>query len=564
MTRTPFFQRITPVGSTSPSAKMRLVSKRPSPSVSSSSLTRPVGAGVERIAGHLDDEQASLFVEVHRDRTLDVGLGRHQLDPVARLQLHRGHRLGRRVRRTVGAPGEEARPRSSRAEQHRSTLRRGIRSEMSYPRDGMIAHVPAIARPRTHLTVLLILSLTHLLNDLIQALIPAIYPIIKDSYALGFVQIGLITLTFQVAGSLLQPVVGWHTDTHPMPYSTVVGMTFTLAGLVGLAFASRYGFILASVASIGIGSSIYHPEATRMARHASGGRQGLAQGLFQVGGYIGGALAPLLAALIIVPHGQREPGVVLGRGPAGDGAHGLDGRHPRRDPQPSSPRRGRRSRSRRRRPSRTRRRPSPIGLTVLTLLMFSKNAYGESFRSFYTFYLIDRFGVSIQTSQLMLFILLIAAAAGALLGGIVGDRIGRHRIIWISVLGPLPFTLLLPYANFFWTGVLTVVINLVMASAFASILIYAMELIPNRIGLIGGLFYGLNFGLGGIAAALLGGLADHHRDRARLPALLVPAAGRAAGLVPAAHRGAPRRALTRAMLDCVRDAGCAVCGSSTF
>jgi FSR family fosmidomycin resistance protein-like MFS transporter len=372
----------------------------------------------------------------------------------------------------------------------------------------MTAPAPSIARPRTHLAVLLVLSLTHLLNDLIQALIPAIYPIIKDGYALDFVQIGLITLTFQIAGSMLQPVVGWYTDTHPMPHATVVGMTFTLAGLVALAFASRYGVILASVASIGIGSSIYHPEATRMARHASGGRQGLAQGLFQVGGYIGGALAPLLAALIIVPHGQRSlalfSGVallamVLMAWTAGTHAEirkrvtaaraSLSGAAGARE-QPRS------------------QATIAVGFIVLTVLMFSKNAYGESFRSFYTFYLIDRFGVSIQTSQLMLFILLIAAAAGALLGGLVGDRIGRHRIIWISVLGPLPFTLLLPYASFFWTGVLTVVINLVMASAFASILIYAMELIPNRIGLVGGLFYGLNFGLGGIAAAILGGLAD--------------------------------------------------------
>jgi FSR family fosmidomycin resistance protein-like MFS transporter len=372
----------------------------------------------------------------------------------------------------------------------------------------MNAPAPPVARPRTHLALLLILSLTHLLNDLIQALIPAVYPIIKATYALGFVQIGMITLTFQVAGSLLQPVVGWHTDRHPMPYSTVVGMMFTLGGLLWLAFAWRYGVILAAVASIGIGSSIYHPEATRLARHASGNRQGLAQGLFQVGGYVGGALAPLLAAIIIVPRGQqslawfsvlallamvlmawtaRAHTEIRQRFTAARASRAAAGERPRLTPGAIV----------------------AVGLIVLTLLMFSKNAYGESFRSFYTFYLIDRFGVSIQTSQVMLFIFLIAAAAGALLGGIVGDRIGRYRIIWISILGPLPFTLLLPYANFFWTGVLTVLINLVMSSAFASILIYAMELIPDRIGLIGGLFYGLNFGLGGIAAAMLGGLADH-------------------------------------------------------
>ena len=243
-----------------------------------------------------------------------------------------------------------------------------------------------------------------------------------------------------------------------------------------------------------------------MARLASGGRQGLAQGMFQVGGHLGGAVAPLLAALIIVPQGQRSLvwfsvlallAMMLMAWTAGTHAE-IRNRITAAKTSFAGAAGATHSRT-----------TIAVGLTVLTLLMFSKNAYGESFRSFYTFYLIDRFGVSIQTSQLMLFIFLIAAAAGALIGGIVGDRIGRYRIIWILILGPLPFTLLLPYASFFWTGVLTVVINLVMASAFASILIYAMELIPDRIGLMGGLFYGLNFGLGGIAAAILGSLADH-------------------------------------------------------
>ncbi|MFA5581440.1 MAG: MFS transporter [Paracoccaceae bacterium] len=360
------------------------------------------------------------------------------------------------------------------------------------------------ARPQTHMAVLLALSATHLLNDLIQSLIPAIYPIIKDAYALDFVQIGMITLTFQIAASLFQPVVGHVTDRHPMPYASVVGMMFSLAGLLGLGFATSYGFILVSAACVGIGSSIFHPEATRMVRMASGGRQGLAQGLFQIGGQAGGALGPLAAALIIVPKGQTSLAwfalaallaVILmvwtarqmaalhrrlaaSRG-AGAGAHAV---HPRAT--------------------------VLWGLAVLTLLMFSKNTYVESFRSFYTFYLIERFDVSIPVSQLMLFVFLLAAAAGALIGGILGDRIGRYRIIWISVLGPLPLTLLLPHVDFFWTGVLTVLINLIMSSAFASILIYAMELAPGRIGLIGGLFYGLNFGLAGIAAAVLGGMAD--------------------------------------------------------
>ncbi|WP_419899174.1 MFS transporter [Roseomonas sp. USHLN139] len=363
------------------------------------------------------------------------------------------------------------------------------------------------SRPKAHLSVLLVLGLTHLLNDLLQSLIPAVYPIIKTAYGLDFVQIGVITFTFQIAASLFQPVVGHVTDRHPMPYSTAVGMGFSLAGLLGLAFAASYPAILAAAACIGIGSSIFHPEATRMARNASGGRQGLAQGIFQVGGQMGGALGPLLAALVIVPHGQ---GSLAWFAPAALLAMALTvwmaGQHAAIRRQVAALRAARGAGG----PARTPHAPRTVllGMTILTLLMFSKNAYIESFRSFYTFYLIDRFQVSVSTSQLMLFIFLVASAVGALIGGVVGDRIGRYRIIWFSVLGPLPLTLLLPYADFFWTGVLTVGINLIMASAFAAILIYAMELAPDRIGLVGGLFYGLNFGLGGIAAAILGGLAD--------------------------------------------------------
>lgn len=369
---------------------------------------------------------------------------------------------------------------------------------------------PAMSlKPRTYTGVLVVLGVAHLLNDLMQSLIPAIYPIIQRSYGLDFWQIGMITLTFQIAGSLLQPLVGFYTDRRPAPYSPVMGMMFTLSGLLGLAFATSYGAILFAVALIGIGSSIFHPEATRMARYAAGGRQGLAQGIFQVGGQAGGALGPVFAALIIVPLGQPSLAwftaaalaamlllTWIGRQQATISRHFSELRASLAGQHADLPRHGTAT--------------IAIGLTVLTLLMFSKNAYAESFRSFYTFYLIERFGLSIPQSQMMLFIFLISAAAGALIGGIVGDRIGRYRIIWISVLGPLPLTLLLPYADLFWTGVLTIAINLVMASAFASILIYAMELLPNRIGLIGGLFYGLNFGLGGIAAAILGGLADSY------------------------------------------------------
>ena len=363
-------------------------------------------------------------------------------------------------------------------------------------------------RSGTYVTVLAVLGASHLMNDLMQSLIPAVYPILKETYALDFVQIGMITLTFQIAGAMLQPVIGMVTDRHPAPYSPVVGMMFTLSGLVSLAFAQSYAVILVSVSLIGIGSSIFHPEATRMARYAAGGRQGLAQGIFQVGGQAGGALGPVFAALIIVPWGQPSLAWFAVFALAAMMLLTWIG-----------------SKQKQIRAEFTARRASgklgkeavhfaprtiATGVLVLTLLMFTKNTYQESFRSFYTFYLMERFGLSIPSAQMMLFIFLIAAAAGVLIGGIVGDKIGRYRIIWISVLGPLPLTLLLPYADLFWTGMLTVMINLVMASAFASILIYAMDLLPNRIGLIGGLFYGLNFGFGGIAAALLGMMADSY------------------------------------------------------
>ncbi len=390
---------------------------------------------------------------------------------------------------------------------------------------------PPPTRPRTFVNILLILGLTHLLNDLMQSLIPASYPVIKDAFSLDYVQIGFITLTFQIAGALLQPVIGMITDKRPMPYSPVAGMMFTLSGLVSLAFAQSYNMILVSVALIGIGSSIFHPEATRMARYAAGQRQGLAQGIFQVGGQFGGSLGPVLAALVVVRWGQPSLAafavlalmammllVWIGSKQKEIGAAFTAMRKSANGGVPEA-------------------RHAPtvvaVSLVVLTLLMFSKNAYGESFRSFYTFYLIEKFGISIPASQMMLFIFVVAAAVGVLVGGIIGDRIGRYRVIWVSILGPLPLTLILPYANLFWTGVLTIAINLIMASAFASIMIYAMDLLPNRIGLIGGLFYGLNFGLGGIAAGILGGMADSMGVEAvfRICSVL-PAAGLLAWFLP--------------------------------
>lgn len=393
--------------------------------------------------------------------------------------------------------------------------------------------VAASATPRsnTYIGVLVVLGLTHLLNDLMQSLIPAAYPILKEAYALDFVQIGMITMTFQIAGSLLQPVIGFVTDKHPAPYSPVVGMMFTLSGIISLAFAHSYAIILASVALIGIGSSIFHPEATRMARYAAGGRQGLAQGLFQVGGQAGGALGPVFAAILIVPFGQSSLSwfavlallamallMWIGSKQRVISAVFAATQASTKDKE-----------------GRVRHAPASVAmaLAVLTFLMFTKNAYGESFRSFYTFYLMEKFSLSIPSAQMMLFIFLLASAAGALIGGIVGDRIGRYRVIWISVLGPLPLTLILPHVDLLWTGILTVLINLIMASAFASILIYAMELLPNRIGLIGGLFYGLNFGLGGIAAALLGVLADRYGvETVYLVCSFLPLAGLFAWFLP--------------------------------
>ena len=391
-------------------------------------------------------------------------------------------------------------------------------------------------RSKTYLFVLVVLGSTHLLNDLMQSLIPASYPILKESYGLDFVQIGIITLTFQIAGALLQPIIGMTTDIYPAPYSPVVGMMFTMSGLVNLSFAQTYEMILISVALIGVGSSIFHPEATRMARYAAGKKQGLAQGIFQVGGQAGGALGPVFAALIIVPWGQPSLAwfavlallamlvlIWIGTKQRKISAEFLAMRADRQSKFdiPIHP-------------------PITVGvgLAVLVFLMFIKNFYCESFRSFYTFYLIERFDLSIPASQMMLFVFLFAAAVGVLIGGIIGDKIGRYRIIWISILGPLPLTLILPYADLFWTGVLTIMINLIMASAFASILIYAIDLLPNLIGLIGGLFYGLNFGLGGVAAGFLGVLAETYGiETVYLICSFLPLAGLLAWFLPRIDEG---------------------------
>ena len=370
----------------------------------------------------------------------------------------------------------------------------------------MTTSVSAALPRQAAMSVLLALSATHLLNDTIQSLIPAIYPIIKQSYQLDYIQIGLITLTFQVSASLLQPIVGFVTDRHPMPYSMVAGMTCSLVGLIALAYAGSYGLLLLASACVGLGSSIFHPEATRTARNASGGQHGLAQAIFQIGGQTGSAIGPLLAAFIIVPHGQTSltwfsaaafVAILLMIWIARSVAS-VPARSKKADAGPSA------ETESAARPSRS----AIVAVAVLIILLFSKYAYTASFTSFYTFYLMGKFGVTIQTSQVMLFLFLASSAAGALVGGIVGDRIGRRPIIWFSIIGALPFTLILPYADLFWTGLLTIVINLIMSSAFAAILIYALELLPGRVGLVSGFFYGVTFGLAGIAAALLGALAD--------------------------------------------------------
>jgi FSR family fosmidomycin resistance protein-like MFS transporter len=356
--------------------------------------------------------------------------------------------------------------------------------------------------PRTTLAVLVGLSVCHLLNDLLQSLIPAIYPMLKTAYALDFWRIGLITLTNQLTASLLQPFVGYFTDRRPQPFSLAIGMVFTLAGLFLLAFAAHYGLLLLAAALVGVGSSIFHPESSRIARVASGGRHGLAQSLFQTGGNFGSSCGPLLAAFIVLPRGQGSIAwfsvlavvaiVLLWRIGQWYRAHLVVRRDP---PLPAGA-------------ARWPERQVLRALGVLLALVFSKYVYMASLGSYYTFFLIHRFGVSVQSAQLHLFAFLGAVAAGTFIGGPVGDRFGRKYVIWGSILGVLPFTLVLPYVNLPLTTVLSVLIGLILSSAFSAILVFAQELVPGNVGLISGLFFGFAFGIGGIGAAALGKLAD--------------------------------------------------------
>lgn len=372
-------------------------------------------------------------------------------------------------------------------------------------KDGFDMSDPKQIAQQTVFPILFAISFSHLLNDTIQSLIPAIYPLVKDTYKLSFSQIGLITLTFQMAASLFQPFVGLYTDKKPQPYSLAIGMGFTLIGLITLSLSTGFYFMLLSVALIGTGSSIFHPEASRMAHAASGGRRGLAQSIFQLGGNAGSSIGPLLAAWIIVPYGQFSviwfsiiallaimilswvgkwyKGYIINLKAKQDGKLNVLTNNFSRN--------------------------KVVGAVIILLvLIFSKYFYMASLTSYFTFYLIGKFQVPVQTSQIYLFIFLFSVAAGTLIGGPVGDRFGRKYVIWFSILGTAPFALMLPYASLFWTGVLIVPIGMILASAFSAILVYAQELIPGKVGLVAGLFFGFAFGMGGIGSALLGKLAD--------------------------------------------------------
>jgi MFS transporter, FSR family, fosmidomycin resistance protein len=359
----------------------------------------------------------------------------------------------------------------------------------------------------TTFAVILSLSFCHLLNDMMQSLVPALYPILKESYALSFGQVGLITLAFQCTASMLQPLVGLYTDRKPQPYSLMVGMGFTLVGLLMMSQANTYPLILFAAALIGMGSSVFHPEASRVARMAAGGRYGLAQSLFQVGGNMGSAAGPLLAAFIVVPRGQQS--IVWFSGAALIAMTVLfqvGGWYSRRRATQKPAMRGKAGAAGATQPLPRARVITAVA--ILVALLFSKNVYSASLGSYFTFYLISKFGVGVQTAQFYLFAFLVGIVAGTIAGGAVGDKVGRIPVMWFSILGALPFALMLPYANLFWTGVLAVTVAMVMASAFSAILVYAQELLPGRVGLVAGMFFGFSFGLGGLGAAALGQLAD--------------------------------------------------------
>ena len=355
---------------------------------------------------------------------------------------------------------------------------------------------------KTTLSIIVAVSVCHFINDVMQSLLPAIYPILKENYGLDYVQIGLLTLTAQCTASLLQPAIGMYTDKRPLPYSLPVGMASSVLGLIILGFAQNYWLLIAGAAFLGFGSAVFHPESSRVARLASGGRHGLAQSLFQVGGNAGSAVGPLLAAFIVLRQGQWSLGLFALASLIGIFILWRVGRWY------SEHRRANAGKA----PASTAlifdKRTTFIALAVLTTLTLTKNAYTASLSSYYTFFLMEKFNVIIQDSQLLLFVFLGASAVGVLLGGPIGDRFGAKFVIWFSILGVLPFTLALPYADLTWTVILTIVIGLIFSSAFSAIVVFAQELMPGRIGMIAGVFFGFAFGAGGIAAAALGAVAD--------------------------------------------------------
>ncbi len=358
-------------------------------------------------------------------------------------------------------------------------------------------------QPRTLFSVLAAISVAHLLNDMIQSTILAIYPLLQASFSLSFTQVGLITLTYQITASLLQPLVGGYTDKYPQPYSLPIGMGFTLCGILLMAVADSFHMVLIAAALVGTGSSVFHPESSRVARMASGGRHGLAQSLFQVGGNFGASLGPLLAALVIAPYGKGHIAWFALTALLGTIILLQVGKWYRGAILTPAPRRAQRQAA------------SPLparrvvwAIIILLVLIFSKYFYLTSISSYYTFYLMHKFGLSVQAAQLHLFAFLFAVAVGTVIGGPLGDRIGRKYVIWGSILGVAPFTLLLPYASLAVTGLLTLIIGVIIASAFSAILVYAQELLPGRIGMVSGLFFGFAFGMGGLGAAVLGHIAD--------------------------------------------------------
>jgi len=373
------------------------------------------------------------------------------------------------------------------------------------------------------------IAFCHLLNDMMQSLLPAIYPMLKTSYRLNFAQIGLITLAYQMTASMLQPLVGLYTDHRPQPYSLVAGMSFTLLGLLLLSRAASFPALLVAASLVGVGSSVFHPESSRVARMASGGRHGFAQSMFQVGGNAGSAIGPLLAAFIVLPFGQSSIAWFSAAALIGIIVLWNVGTWYSANRSIVSPVRGRTSADH----VTLSRGKVRFALAILMALLFSKYFYLASLTSYYAFYLINKFHVSVQSSQIHLFVFLGAVAAGTIIGGPIGDRYGRKLVIWCSILGVLPFTLLLPYANLFWTEILSVVIGLVLASAFSAIIVFAQELVPGKVGMISGLFFGLAFGVGGIGAAILGQLADHTSiDFVYKVCSYLPAVGLLTGFLP--------------------------------